>query len=373
MTLDYEYIVTLDRLDEVVEACLSKPFVAVDTEFARFNTYYPIVGLIQIYDGECCYLIDPVAIGDFACLSKLMRQESVTKIFHSCSEDLEVFQHYLGEIPRPVFDTQIASAILGAGFSLSYQNMVERYLSVKIPKEETRSDWLRRPLSKAQMDYAALDVIYLLQVFKQQYSSLEKSNRLAWINEECQFSANEIATQIEPKSYYHRVKNISGLDRRQLECIRRLCAWREQKARQLDIPRNRVVDEKALLVIAQLNLADKSELQEKANLSQRQVRKYGSDLMQLVGAANQVPEHQLPPMVVKPGVPVSSKSLRELKKIVGQIAQEIGIAPELLAKRRHLEQLLRSVDEAGRYSLPRTLKGWREGAIGDALLKSLAG
>ena len=125
MAVEFEYIKTTDRLVEIVESCQLKPAVAIDTEFARFNTYYPIVGLVQIYDGDNCYLIDPLEVDDLSSLGDLMANTAVIKILHACSEDMEVFQYSLGVTPSPVFDSQIAAAILGVGFSLSYQKLVE--------------------------------------------------------------------------------------------------------------------------------------------------------------------------------------------------------------------------------------------------------
>ena len=367
---EFEIVVSASRLCEVVSLCREKSVVAIDTEFARFNTYFPIVGLIQLYDGDGCYLIDPVEIEDISSLTVLIEDSSVTKIFHACSEDLEVFKHSLGVAPATLFDTQIAAAMLGVGFSVSYQNLVEHYLDIRVPKEETRSDWLRRPLTNAQLKYAALDVIYLLQVYKKQHQHLQQIGRTSWVEQECRDLPTTIATQIDPLAYYQRVKNTARLTRRQLGLLQSLCAWREIKARELDIPRNRVVDEKSLFLIAQLSL-HKPDFQESANLSPRQLRKYGDDLQSMVDAIANVAEHELPPAVLKPTTRVNSKSLKSLKKVVDQKAEEINVAPEMLAKRRHLEQLLRSVDDQGQYSLPAAFDGWREAVIGLELLQQL--
>ncbi len=367
---EFEVVVTTSRLQDVVNKCRSRQVIAVDTEFARFNTYYPIVGLIQLYDGDACYLIDPLEIEDISSLGALIDDGSVTKIFHACSEDLEVFKHCLGVSPTPLFDTQIAAALLGAGFSISYQKLVEHYLGVHIDKEETRSDWLKRPLTNSQLEYAALDVIYLLQVYKKQHEDLENAGRSNWVQQECKDLPLGIATQINPTEYYGRVKNTSRLDRRQLGLLQSLCAWREIKARALDIPRNRVVEERSLFLIAQL-LLSKWDFQERAKMSPRQVRKYGEDLQGLIDIAADVPESELPPAMNKPVNPLSSKAVKSLKKVVEEKAIEIKVAPEMLAKRRHLEQLLRSVDNQGRYVLPAALRGWREAVIGNVLLQSL--
>ena len=160
----YQYVETRVQLLSAVEACKSAGVIALDTEFARFNTYYPIVGLIQIATRDDCFLIDPVALSDLEPLAPLLQNPGILKVFHACSEDLEVFQHALGVIPAPLFDTQIAAAVLGVGFSMSYQALVEHWLGVSLPKDQTRSDWLARPLTAQQLHYAALDVIHLLEV-----------------------------------------------------------------------------------------------------------------------------------------------------------------------------------------------------------------
>ena len=132
MPASVQYIDSEDQLKAAATACLGKDVVAIDTEFARFNTYYPIVGLIQVYDGETCYLIDPLSVKDLSALKQLLVAEQVLKVFHACSEDMEVFQQCIGAVPAPVIDSQIAAAALGVGFSMSYQNLVEHYLYMKV-------------------------------------------------------------------------------------------------------------------------------------------------------------------------------------------------------------------------------------------------
>ena len=211
MSINFEFITTTSRLEEVVQVCRLSEAVSIDTEFARFNTYYPIVGLIQLYDGNQTYLIDPLEIEDISSLASLLTDPNVLKIFHACSEDLEVFQHCLGVLPNPVYDTQIAGALLGVGFSVGYQKLVDHYLSVLVPKEETRSDWLQRPLTPSQLDYAALDVIYLLEVYKIQQVELQDLQRLEWVTAECSQLAKDIPTQISPSDYYLKAVSYTHL------------------------------------------------------------------------------------------------------------------------------------------------------------------
>ncbi len=362
------YVTEQSGLVAAIEACSKKPAVAVDTEFARFNTYYPIVGLVQLYAGEDCYLIDPLAVEDISPLAGLLENQSIVKVLHACSEDIEVFCDCLGVVPAPIFDTQIAAALLGVGFSVGYQKLIQHYLDILVPKEETRSDWLQRPLTKSQLDYAALDVIHLLEVYEIQVAELSKTNRADWVTEECALLAKDIPTQIDPDVYYKKVKNAWRLDRRQLHVFKRLCAWREVMAREKNVPRNRVVDEKSLFQIAALSLQDKRAFSDEGNLHPRQLRQYGDDMVAVIKAANEDPEDLLPAAMEKPASAVNSKLLKSLKGMVDARAESLNVAPEMLAKRRHLEQLIRSQDDQGKCHLPGSLQGWREAVIGQDLL-----
>ncbi len=371
MPAPIRYIESEQDLQDAMDACMGKSVVSIDTEFARFNTYYPMVGLIQIYDGEVCYLIDPLVVDDLSSLANLIVATDLVKVFHACSEDMEVFKYCLDAIPSPVIDTQIAAAALGVGFSISYQNMVEHYLSVTLPKEETRSDWLQRPLTKSQLDYAALDVIYLLQVYEIQRDRLQKMQREDWVREECEDLSVDLAIMIEPDSCYHKVKGLWKLDRKQLSVLKSLCAWREVRARELNVPRNRIVEQKSLMNIAIANISRKQDLQYDAKMSPRQVRKYGDDLLFLAAEARILPEEQCPQLVEKESTRIDSKQLGQLRQVVQDKAEVLSVAPELLTKRRHLEQLLRSEDKNGNFSLPVELSGWRKEVIGNDLIEAL--
>lgn len=368
----FQYVVSTDDLAAATRNLGGAKAIAVDTEFARFNTYYPMVGLIQLYDGERCYLVDPLAVGDLSPLGELLANPGVLKVLHACSEDMEVFQHCLGLAPAPVFDTQIASAALGVGFSVSYQALVERYLGVALPKLETRSDWRQRPLSDSQLEYAALDVIHLLQVYRKQSGELDGTPKAAWIEAESRRLGQGIPTIASPEESYLRVKGLWRLDRKQLNVLKALCAWREVKARKENVPRNVLVDQKALFAIARGRLTGRDELRTVAQMKPRQVRKYGDEILFLQAEARRVPEQECPERVPKPDAPVSGELMDKLKGVVQERAAALSVAPELLTTRRHLEKLLRSGDEAGGFRLPAELTGWRESAVGAALLAALA-
>lgn len=368
----YQMIDHPDQLAAVVSACQAVPAIALDTEFARFSTYYPILGLVQIYTGSDCFIIDPLAIQDLSPLADILADEKIVKVLHACSEDMEVFQHALDVIPTPVYDTQIAGAVLGIGFSVGYQAMVEHYLSITLPKDQTRSDWIARPLSDRQLEYAALDVIHLLEVFNLQQQALAGTEKAHWVESESVSLGQDIPTMMAPDEYYKKLKGLWQLTRPQLHVLKTLCAWREELAREEDVPRNRVVDQKALLMIARDGLQSRQALQQSAGLTSRQVRKYGDAIIDLLAKAVDAPASEHPALMERTDAPINNRKLKKLKQVVEATAKEMSIAPELLTKRRHLEKLIRSEDAKGQYHLPNELDGWRRPVIGEALLTALA-
>ena len=371
MAPEYRYIDTDEQLQEVVEACLEVSVIALDTEFARFNTYYPIVGLIQIYTGAACFLIDPLSVSSIEPLKAVMVESSLLKVLHACSEDMEVFQYALGIVPTPVYDTQIASAALGVGFSVGYQALVEHYLDINLSKDQTRSDWLARPLTTSQLDYAALDVIHLLEVYKVQLEALEGGPKLGWVEAESLGLGQGIPTVAAPEDSYKKFKGLWQLNRMQLNLLKDLCSWREITARKEDIPRNRVVDQKSLVLIVKEEVTSMQGFQNAAGLTSKQVRKYGDQILVVQAEAKLVHEEDCPEIFVRTDAPISNKKLKRLKRVVEERALSLSIAPELLTKRRHLEKLIRSEDAQGKYHLPPELGGWRESVVGEALLAEL--
>ncbi len=368
MTISFQYINTTPDLEAVVARCRRKTAVSIDTEFARSHTYYPEVGLIQIYDGEACFLIDPLAIDELSSLADLLEDKKVLKVFHACSEDMEVFQYAIGTLPVPVFDTQVAAAIAGDGFSMSYQKLVEKYLSLNVPKEETRSDWLQRPLSEAQLDYAALDVIYLLQVYERQQAALVTADRLGWVHQECALLGIDVATSIDPENVYLRVRAAARMVPAELNLLQALCAWREVCARRLNLPRNRVVEEKALVALVRTRHPDRESLAT-AGLTPRQIRKYGDDIMAVLEDASVADKGSFPASMEEE--PVSNEKIKRLKQLVDRQAEALNIAPEMLVRRRQLEELLRSNADGTGFELPIALQGWRREVIGDMLLRAV--
>jgi ribonuclease D len=220
-------------------------FVAVDTEFMRVDTFYPIAGLLQVSEGERAYLIDPLLISDWAPFTGLLQDRAVVKVLHACSEDLEVFLRLTGSLPAPLFDTQLAAGYLNFGFSMGYSRLVQAVLEIELPKGETRSDWLQRPLSATQVSYAAEDVLHLAEVYGRVKAQLS-AEKYAWVLEDGADLVSNLSREVDPEQAYREAKLAWKLTRPQLAVLKALCTWREGQARKRNQPRNRIIREHSL-------------------------------------------------------------------------------------------------------------------------------
>ncbi|MFJ5181820.1 ribonuclease D [Pseudomonas fulva] len=348
------------------------PFVAVDTEFMRVDTFYPKAGLIQIGDGKCAFLIDPLLIGNWQPLAELIEDRNVVKVLHACSEDLEVLLRLTGKLPQPLFDTQLAAGYLNLGFSMGYSRLVQEVLGIDLPKGETRSDWLQRPLSETQVSYAAEDAVHLAELFSALRARLS-DDKYAWVLEDGAELVAQLRREVQPDSLYREVKLAWKLSPQQLAVLRALCAWREREARLRDVPRNRILKEHALWPIAKSQPTILAALARIDDMHPRTLRQDGETLLQLIKHAASLPAEQWPEPLPEP-LPIEASGILKQLRAVGQAeGQRLGIAPELMLRKKTLEALLKSGYPDGPYTLPDSLRGWRRERMGQALLDSLAG
>jgi ribonuclease D len=363
--------VWISKDTELAELCArlcQQAAIAVDTEFMRTDTFYPIAGLIQIGDGKISYLIDPLAIQDFSSLRELMLDENVVKVLHSCSEDIEVFERLVGVVPSPIFDTQIAAAFAGFGFSLGYAGLVKAVLAIEIPKDETRSDWLQRPLSSSQLKYAALDVAHMLIVYGKLLQVLKTSERLAWVKSDC---ADLVTNARKPDDYteaFHKVGFAWKLHPIELAILRELCIWRETEARARDIPRNRLIKESSLFEMARKQPQDAAHLQRIEDIPSRTLRNDSETLLNIICNSAASEPTTWPARLDAPLAPSEAPLMKTLKKYVRDVAEILNLPPELLIRKKEYEAIARSGMKGGVYSLPERLCGWRYDVIGKGLL-----
>jgi len=361
------YIEDNDTLLQYCRQWAQCDLLALDTEFIRTDTFYPKGALLQISDGVGCFLIDPLAINDFAPLVAILTDPGIVKVVHSCSEDLEVFECLFGVVPSPLIDTQIAAGMDGHGFSLGYQAMTQALLDIHVEKGETRSNWLQRPLTASQIHYAALDVAYLPAMYHLLLDSLTAKGRLGWLQEECRALVEIEPDEQKIKQYYMKVKSAWKLSSRELTFLQLLTQWREQLARDRNMPRGRVLKDRCCFDLARLRPASASDLGAVKELPGQFVRRYGEAVMAMVAQAANVASEHCVDSLPRPLPPESNSLMKMLKSHVLSRAEQLQLAPEVLARKKDYEALLRSA-AAGSYQLPLSLCGWRKSVIGDELL-----
>ncbi|WP_207061287.1 ribonuclease D [Motiliproteus sp. SC1-56] len=367
-----EWVADDARLRALCEHWRTLSRVALDTEFQRVDTFYPIPGLIQVAAEGRCYLIDPLAINDFAPFSDLLRDTSVLKLLHACSEDLELFAHSYGATPTPLFDTQVACAFLDLGLSIGYQRLLDTLFSLPVDKQETRSDWLQRPLTEAQKHYAAVDVVYLEAIYQRLAPRLEEQGKWEWVMDECaQMAQAQADDRIDP-DYYLKFKQAWKLRPEQLAVLKALCQWREEQARERDMPRNFLIKNNTLWSLAVRMPQTMRELSQAEQIRGRTLSQDGKTLLGLICSARDAAGDNAPEAPPRPLAASSGRQLKVLKSAVQDVAAQRGLAPELLARRRDLEDLLRIGSDDARFELPRGLRGWRESLVKEPLLKVLA-
>jgi ribonuclease D len=372
--MQWQLIESDEALQEVIARATDCEAVIVDTEFMRRNTFYPQVALVQLCfatgdsQEEVAWLIDPLCIENPAPLAALLENPNVLKVLHSVSEDLEVFQRWLGVLPQPLFDTQRAAALLNLGFGLGYRTLVQEICSVDLPKGETRSNWLQRPLTESQCEYAGQDVTWLLPVWRELYRQSKQDNKLEWILADGKDATQNLATEVE--SFYKRIKKAWKLDQRGLGILVTVCRWREETARQKDKPRSWIIDDTACLQMAQCNPQSLSQLAEDIDLPAPVIQRYGEELIRLLVEQQAVLEEDLPPLLPAPLDSQQRNQVKTLKAQVRSIAGELKVAPEVLLQSKDYELLLR--ETAGvQLQLPVHWSGWRKEAVLSALRTAL--
>jgi len=344
--------------------------IALDTEFIRTRTFFPNIGLLQVADAQGVYLVDPLAIEQLDPLRAVLQNPNLIKVIHSCSEDLEVFDRFLSVLPQPLFDTQIAAAFTGRGASISYANLIKDIRGDIIPKQETRSDWLQRPLSQSQLDYAALDVVHLLETYQTLVNDLSQRHRLDWVRTECDqlIEKNSLNNQFD--QYYRKIKSAWKLKPKQLAVLRKLCEWRELEAREIDTPRNHLVKDSTLLDIARVLPTETHQFYKLKDMPPKFVNRHGENCLHIVKEA-QVKVNDYPDSLPAPLSSSQTQIFKTLKALVVSVAETLSIPPEFLARKKDLEGLVRQTHN-DIITLPKSLQGWREEVVGSLLIEKIS-
>lgn len=357
-------------LASVCQDWQQEPYLAVDTEFVRTTTFYPKAGLIQVTSSGGDFLIDPLAIDDWQPLREVFEHPAVVKVFHACAEDLEVCQQLVGCIPTPLSDSQLAAAMAGMGASVGFQRLVSEVLDIDLPKGETRSNWLERPLRPEQIQYAVADVHYLYRIYPRLIEQLEQKGRLSWLAEDCQRMVQQAGVVDNADGYYRRVKLAWKLRPQEQFVLQQLTIWRERMARERDVPRNKVVDDATLWNIARYKAKNRDQLM-RSGMRPAAIKADASALLHIVSQALANDKSHWPAQLDRPLSPEAGVWLKALKALIVERAEQLGIPSEILVRKKPLEALLRSGFPRGGAELPEVLSGWRKEVIGDTLVAQI--
>lgn len=349
---------TENDLSRAIDSC--GDLVGVDTEFIRTRTFFPIPALYQLAGVDCVSLVDAQADHRFESLKRMLSDPKRMKVMHACSEDLEVIDHHLKVQLVNLVDTQLAHAFLSPHFSLSYQGLVEEYCGIKLSKQQTRSNWLRRPLTDEQITYAEKDALYLARLWLYIRDKLTDMDRLSWFKEEMTHTLAQ--NLVKPHEYYRGMKRAWRMSPQQLAILRGVSTWRELEARRRDVPRGRTVRDEYLIAIAE---APRVTLDFLGELLPKPVAaRYSKSLMEIYERS--IVEDELPPSPPTALTQQEGRVVKEMREMARGRATDLGIAPELLARKRDIEACVRCYRDT--QELPDTMRGWRFPFVGHSFM-----
>ncbi len=364
------YVTQAEELKQSLPAFKQQEFIALDTEFIRINTFFPIFGLLQLGNGAGEWLIDPLAITDLSSLRDVLGPSGPVKVLHACSEDLEVLNPLLPEGLGEVHDTQIALAFLGQGLQTGYQRALQDVLNIEIPKDASRSDWLQRPLTEQQLQYAALDVRHLPQLYSTLAERLQQADLWDLYRQECA-EVCRLPKPVDPDTAWCDHGNAWRLGARNRAALKLLMAWREREAVRRNVPRGHLLKPTTLFELAYRLPARTAELASLADMNPRIARQEADTLLALLEQARRLSLDDCPVAVAPPLPREVSRVFDQLKRAVAPVAERLTLPGEVLWRKRLAERVvLTAVDEDIDAGVAQ-VQGWRaeylQSAIADTL------
>ncbi|MXZ09563.1 MAG: ribonuclease D [Gemmatimonadetes bacterium] len=363
---------TPNELETLVNRALDAPCVGIDTEFVWEQTYYPRLGIIQVGLSENdCHLIDAVTLSDLSPLGTLLSDPHTVKILHDAQQDLWILRRITDAIPCNIFDTRCAAGFAGLSSNLSLGNLLRMRLNIQLPKTETRTDWLRRPLSDKQLEYALDDVRFLPALREHILTDIQRRGRENWLAEELrQYDIAKLYDDRAPEEQYTRIKGTGRLSRRDMAIVRELAAWREKKARQVDRPRNRVISDDAILQIARRKPQSIQSLKRVRGIARATINQYGNSLLNTVQRGLAIDEKNCPPISppVRPDLFEDARLDLAMALLRGRCLSE-GIDIAMVASRSEVKEFI-SKKNAPDNPLH---TGWRREFLGADLIALLNG
>jgi ribonuclease D len=356
------FIETTEDLKALVKELKSAPYIALDTEFMRDQTYWPKLCLMQVAATGIEAIIDPMAEGiDLKPFYELLKAKNIVKVLHASRQDIEIFYHQGHVIPDPLFDTQIAAMVCGFGEAASYETLARKLAHAEIDKSARFTDWSRRPLTKRQLEYALADVTHLRVVYEALAKQLEKTGRAAWVEEEIAALRDPALYKLDPKQAWRRLKARTS-NKRFLAVLAAISEWREVEAQTRDQPRNRILKDEALLEIAAHPPENAQGLDHiRAVPKGFGASKMGKALMDAIQDGRTAP----PPDGIEPERPrrkrePSQATVDLIKTLLRLRAEAAGVAPRLIADTDDIEKLAAHEDDG-----VAALHGWRADVFGN--------
>jgi len=360
-----------DTLKKFINKCLKQKVLAIDTEFIRDNTYYPILCLVQIAGEDLAAAIDPISGIDMKPVWDLLSNKNILKVFHSGRQDIEIFLNLTGEIPKPIYDTQIAAMFCGLGDQVGYERLVDRFLSFSINKENQFTNWLQRPLTRSQLDYAISDVTHLIKIFPLIKNLIQKSGRQEWVSKEIE-QLNKIELYyVNPEDAWKKIK-IKHSKPETLNILKCLAKWREDKCKQRNIPRNRLIRDETLVNIS-LFKPTKIDLFKKIRVMPKNFSKNDlNEIIKIIEAAKKTDPDTWPKFSkFNKKSNIDKCSLDLLKLLLVYCSEESGLAEKLIADVADLKSII-----DGKREGLKVFEGWRYevfGKVVDLLLEGKIG
>jgi ribonuclease D len=373
-----QYITDRSRLEAVCRDLRDVPHMALDTEFVGEHTFIPALELIQIATTEMAAIIDVPGVGALEPLAELLNSPKIEKVVHAGRQDLEILAGRCGQPPRPIFDTQVAAAMVGYGTQIAYSQLVQRIVGRKLSKSHTLTNWSHRPLTSDQLTYAAEDVLFLLPVRDHLYSQLQRLGRLEWAQQEFAWLSSRLdGRDPDAPERYQRIKGWSNLHPRSAAVLRELVTWREREAASRNVPRGRVLRDQPLLELARQTPRTIADLKMIRALSSSELERSGESVLAVIRQGLALPPSAWPKIERPPRIDnEAAGQIDLLQAVLKACAEEAEIAPTLLATAADLQALVATRqqhrDRTPAVQLP-ILEGWRRKLAGEKLLQVLDG
>lgn len=363
------YIETSEQLQALCEKLQGAPWIMLDTEFVREKTYHPQFCLLQICDGRVAACVDPIQIDDLSPLVELLCETECDKVFHAATQDLEIFQNKWQKLPTPLFDTQLAASMVGLGEQIGYASLVNQLLNHQLGKDQTRTDWSKRPLNEQQRRYALDDVIYLAEVYQILKQRLIDLGREEWLTEDFNQLAQASHYQVNLQDCWQKVKGKQHLRGNHLAILQSLAGWREAEAQRANRPKRWILKDEVLVDLSRRKITNVNQLSQIRGLEAGTINRHGETLLGLIEKAKTLPKEQWPKEKDRP--PSLSKNqdaqVDLLQSTLRLIAEEHSITPASLASKKELERLVSGNQDVD------LMKGWKGKVAGSTLQQVLAG